>query len=487
MLVPRSFRYNAAPSMRVYDEKEQESRRRKREPKIVRAENKTRPQSPVRARTEPTRAPTPPVDVPTTPERTPVMPPKKNERVESRARSSGGRKSSKHDPNALPPAVAALLAVTQIPRPKPNQFRRRSTTADRRISIDELVNEWKSEESLKSSYGSSPTLSMLLEEDDDEEHQPTPQNGTPEEGNLHTRSTSLDSVPSLSDDNRSTLSGGSLPTPGSLRSRKSYSNFKKEKQRSLPASVDCATSHPLASLPSSDDDDEGPPDFLLTPTTPTTPKPKSSFKSNLTTSFAALRNALATFSVSSVSPSQRNPNSPMSDDMLWSHPFLFPRFSPEVRPAIEGTPTQAQRRYLNPLPLTFEEQEAPYQMALHAPYLAEQSVEGKAAPTIQMQTYSRGRRKASSSSKNRSSSSNPDPQSEAGRALTGSAGVRQREPRENSDFLRVVVLEMNMRREGKLEYGRAKIWLPPMVVRESGGGREGRVPRRWVGVSVGEC
>ena len=62
-------------------------------------------------------------------------------------------------------------------------------------------------------------------------------------------------------------------------------------------------------------------------------------------------------------------------------------------------------------------------------------------------------------------------------------GVRQREPRENSDFLRVVVLEMNMRREGKLEHGRAKICLPPRqatVPSEEGE----RVPKRWVGVSA---
>ena len=41
---------------------------------------------------------------------------------------------------------------------------------------------------------------------------------------------------------------------------------------------------------------------------------------------------------------------------------------------------------------------------------------------------------------------------------------RPREPRENSDFLRIVVLEMNMRRVGKLDSGatgKARIWLPP--------------------------
>lgn len=124
---------------------------------------------------------------------------------------------------------------------------------------------------------------------------------------------------------------------------------------------------------------------------------------------------------------------------------------------------------------------------------------------IQMKTYSRPTPPKRSKAK-----SGPNPNSEAGRALAGPPLVRQREPRENSDFLRVVVLEMNMRRIGKLEEtigGRARIWLPPrqnVVLVEAkevpvegtevmlGGGpvmvegkRMGKVvPRRWVSVGV---
>lgn len=82
--------------------------------------------------------------------------------------------------------------------------------------------------------------------------------------------------------------------------------------------------------------------------------------------------------------------------------------------------------------------------------------------------------------------------------------ARQREPRENSDFLRMVVLEMNMRRSGKLRDDiptRARIWLPPRkngsqrflsfgefpdVESESESESESTVPERWIGVSV-EC
>lgn len=359
------------------------------------------------------------------------------------------------------------------------------------MSIDELVNEWKSDDSPGRSFGSSPSLHVLLEDLDvlDPRSASSPEASQESREYMHTRSTSSDSVPSLEADDRSLLSIGSPSTPGSLHSRKSNSNLKKDLPRSQPArGEECGMNHPLISLPSSDENED------LVISTPgsraSTPKPKFSFKSNLTTSLQALKSA-ALSSLSSLKSLPAPPSgdrrlllgagaSPMADDMLWSHPFLFPRFSPEVRPDIRGTPTEAQRRYLNPTPLTFEEQEAPFQQALHAPFLEEELGD---VPTIQLQTYSRGK------GRNRSKrSETPDPNSEAGRALAGAAAAtaRQREPRENSDFLRVVVLEMNMRREGKLEMGRARIWLPPRqeVEYEQSATGSKRVPRRWVGVSA---
>ena len=65
--------------------------------------------------------------------------------------------------------------------------------------------------------------------------------------------------------------------------------------------------------------------------------------------------------------------------------------------------------------------------------------------------------------------------------------MRQREPRENADFLRVIVLEMNMRRVGKLDaraVGRARIWLPPRKTSASkapASNGTGGVPHRWIG------
>jgi hypothetical protein len=49
----------------------------------------------------------------------------------------------------------------------------------------------------------------------------------------------------------------------------------------------------------------------------------------------------------------------------------------------------------------------------------------------------------------------------------GSNIARQREPRENSDWLRILVLEMNMRRSGKFSeeaVSHARVALPPRKV-----------------------
>lgn len=272
---------------------------------------------------------------------------------------------------------------------------------------------------------------------------------------------------------------------------------RKEKNICLLDAEDCGLDHPLGLL-SLDDYDT---DFSATPT----PKSKngrkrlsSSFKSNLTSSLQALK-ARALSSLSSLNQAMNQADAAFSDETLWQHPHIFPRLSSEIRPTpFVSTPTRSQRRYFNPTPLSFEEQQHHWQRALSA---LDSDVPN--APMIQMQTYRRS--SPSPNRKPRRNSGTPDAKTEAGRALAVPAGIpqsRQREVRENSDFLRVIVLEMNMRRRGKLEdgtAGRAKIWLPPRkvsVVREDVFDEEGdeeqltegpvgrKVPRRWVGVSA---
>jgi hypothetical protein len=500
MLVPRSFKYSSPPATPVNDHKPTlritprdklpatpDARQRPRAAE-------SRPQTPPPITDDMMRKPSRPVDVPS-PEKARFSGSKTVGHSKGRASCAGKKKDqmpAQHRADALSPSVAALLAMTTIPR-RQRQTQRRSSSK-RQVSIDELVNEWKSDDSLVKSYESSP-LSILLESSDElGEARSSSLQSELYQRSSYERSESSDSVPSLEGDAHSMFSSGSPATPGSMRSRKSSMIARKESPRTLPVRECCAEDHPLIPLPLGNDNDFNfaSPHDLATPT-----KPKSSFKSNLTTSLQALKvAALSSFTPRKTSSlslrSRRSANraeraivaSQLSDEVLWSHPFLFPRFSHEVRPEYNGTPTSAQRRYLNPIPLSFEEQEAPFQQALHAPYLTERYPGTENAPTIQMQTYNKS---GSRGSKGRTSSSKADADIEADGSVVNAAvaaAMRQREPRENSDFLRVVVLEMNMRREGKLEMGRAKIWLPPRQSAESDVVVQGKVPQRWIGVSA---
>ncbi|KAI7147802.1 hypothetical protein KC344_g2496 [Hortaea werneckii] len=524
---------------------------------------------PTSPESEPMRPTSKPVPVPTaSPRNQPAIANNMHTTMPARNRNTSAkgkrRPRDAHDPDALSPSVAALLAMTAIPPPRPNQFRRKSCE-QRRISIDQLVSEWKKDDAWRtSSLSSSPGLSVLLEDACDSSEEPSfsPEGSATENGLLQSRSTSSDSVPSLDIDDRSVSSFGSPATPESFRNPRSPHSYKRERALSQVITEDTTLDHPLGPTPlASDDDDDSNNSLLSAPkTNVSTRKSRSSFKSNLTTSLRALRKSLPSFNLNNATvPTQRNPStSAFSDQMLWSHPALFPRFSSEIRPPqVEGggLPTSAQRRYLNPSsaslqgpppssssspiktppqssrPLTFEEQEAPFQQALHAPYLAEAAAVGEALPSIQMQTYTRNgaggnnRRGKTTPVARRNTGgavgvpSQPDAASEAGRALSGEStggngdtglgggsGIfRHREPRENSNFLRVVVLEMNMRREGKLESGRARIWLPPrqqysMSSRLSSASPyffpedeedeekfeqdQEKVPRRWRGISA---
>ncbi|KAM0722148.1 hypothetical protein Q7P37_001589 [Cladosporium fusiforme] len=500
MLVPRSFKYSSSHTSPVIEP--QASPRNSPRSKPTATPHSQTPSRPskqphthAQTSSDTMRPPSQPVDVPL-PERTRASASKTVGHAQGKAYGAGRRKRNmpdQHKAEALSPSVAALLAMTTIPR-RPRQNRTRLSDK-RQISIDELINEWKSDDRLGKSYDSSP-LSILLDNADDCVESRTPSYQSSQYSRpQYERSTSSESIPSLEADESSLLSFGSPATPDSIHSRKSSMAGRKDSPRSKPIRESCIEDHPLKPAPEVDEDD-----FTFRPDhSPTAPKSKSFFKSNLTTSLQALKlAALSPFGQRKNTPApntrvRRTSNkperggsvSPLPDDVLWSHPFLFPRFSPEVRPDYKGTPTSAQRRYLNPTPLSFEEQEAPFQQALHAPYLAEQQFRDTTdGPTIQLQTYSRsGSRGSKSKSASKSAAADVDADDMVVNAALAAA-MRQREPRENSDFLRVVVLEMNMRREGKLEMGRAKIWLPPRQSAEGDAVVQGKVPRRWIGVSA---
>jgi len=159
---------------------------------------------------------------------------------------------------------------------------------------------------------------------------------------------------------------------------------------------------------------------------------------------------------------------------------LSPQYTDERRPSLsEDIPDPALRRYLNPITAS------PSELHFHHNHRPGQRSQEQISASIQLQTYQR----SVTPSKNATSPPIFMPSSKdvfASDSLVGAySSTRQREPRENSDFLRVIVLEMNMRKAGKLNeaaMGRARIWLPPRQLgKQQDPGTEG-VPRRWVGI-----
>jgi hypothetical protein len=416
-----------------------------------------------------------------------VIPPRMPSRTASapqtvRARGQNGgrpaRTHSAHNADAIPPAVAALLAVTSIP--KMPQRRRKPALADRRISMDELIQEWKQDDTeIPSSVVGSPLDLLLGRVDESEDEYGSLQSMEQEKDSYSATSRSISSEslatipPSLDFDDPSYSSHwDNLSTPDSI-SRKSLPE-RRERIVSSPPKEDCALDHPLLHYGPDESDD-----FIITDVAqlveslPATTARFKSFKSNLTASLQALRSAAKNFSNFTA------PSIPQDDFLTRS--LLAPKFTSEMRPKmVDGLPSPALRRYLNPQPAPISPTEL--SMQLHDSLMIDADTETH-APMIQMQTYDRRGR-------NKSRRRTSDPYSEAGRAQSTPPTVRQREPRENSDFLRVIVLEMNMRRVGKLDskaVGKARIWLPP---RRPGSSKSpafqstSGVPDRWAGIAA---
>lgn len=399
-----------------------------------------------------------------------------------RARGLHGARPSRlpksHDSNAIPPAVAALLAVTAIP--KIPARRRKQSAMDRTISMDELIQEWKQDDSdIPPSVIGSPLDLLLGRVDESEDEYGSLVSLEQEKNSLMTsRSISSESItlpPSLEFDDPSYASHwDNISTPESI-SRRSLPE-RKERIVSSPPKEDCILDHPL--LHFGPEECEEIIKTNITEMINTVPAPNDrfkSFKSNLTASIQALKSAAKSFSnftAPSVPP----------DDFL-TRSLLSPTFTSEMRPKhLEGLPSPELRRYLNPQSAPTSPTEL--SMHLHDSLKFDGDIDDY-APMIQMQTYERRGR----SQKNRRSRA-VDPNSEAGKVMSNEPTVRQREPRENSDFLRVIVLEMNMRRVGKLDskaVGRARIWLPPRKLGpnkapslQSASG----VPDRWLGITA---
>lgn len=372
-----------------------------------------------------------------------------SEKRESNKRRSRGQHKG------IPPAVAALLAVTAIPvtQKKPQRGGRTrkpsleiyveqtppessSPVPDNLFIVDENADDSTlifgplidNEPVSFSRCSSSAALSILLSPPDDFDDRDSCSDSV--------NSSSSESVPSLEDDTASILSWSGPITP-TLRDRRS--------RVVSPPPEDCALDHPLlftkekvvelplAQAESSNDAAVQGFRTLL------------SFKSNLTASIRVLKSAAKSFSSFSAPLTQ-------PDDLLTRSIFSnTPRYADEKRPRLsKDVPTPAMRRYLNPSTSVGQENHC--------------------TGAIQMQTYNRVRRVPRQKTR----------PVQISRTDEGDT-PRPREPRENSDFLRVIVLEMNMRRGGKLSdtaQGKARLVLPPRQVPKKPRA-VGDLPRRW--------
>ena len=477
MMVPRAYAYSSPNVTTGLSLNEKRA--------SVNAAQKKNPRTSSKPKTEATAAlkktaglspspstPSKPVIIPT---RTRQDGRRKTEENEERERERKSRSPADHDRSQLSPSASALLAMTTIPEP-----RRFTMLKTRRINIQNthrsVLRNLERENSSRSLSSSNPkTWEFLLSPPDDGEIDDESVESDATVGRFSSvRSMSTESMPSLEADSESLCSSSNPETPGVAGSSRGG-------RKSLSTSIgeECASNHPLLppspqvidSIPENASIDVGSsPDLRLSPT-----RHKSSFKSNLTASFRAVRSAARSFS-NFASP----PATIQQDDLLSSSLLsLTLPYAVEKRPLPSSDPPgPALRRYLNPLPLSPSELHFHPAPASPARNTDRQPAQVKAS--IQLQAYQPGARVSEHASAppiflpNRSQ----DSPSGSSRSLDRNAldtedafatsPSRQREPRENSDFLRVIVLEMNMRKCGKLgngDPGRARLWLP---ARQSG-------------------
>lgn len=404
------------------------------------------------------------------------------ERRHGRGQSEkGGRRTRNiHSPDALPPSVAALLAITAIPPQKNHTIRSRSGSRQK-LTVDAILQHTNvSEKEFGLALGKSP-LDFLLSPPEDEEETTGSDNGR--ESVLSTRTMSMESVPSLDnssiDDSSPSLESlvtpGTTPTSRGRRARPVHSLSHRESSED----------HPLAgSELDMDELDFGtfqktqPEEVEVKTEEKTSSSPrKFAFKSNLTASLRALRSVGKTFS------SLAAPMIPPDDFLTRSIISIDPQvpFTDErMPPRLEDTPTPALRRYLNPTTNAPIEAHVPSSLAQTMPALT-------CTASIQMQTYKVSRSSRSSSPNVISRRTQSGPASTVALAAETGPLARQRDMRENSDFIRVAVMEMLMRKKGKLDDqrpGRARWALPPRKpptkpyeIAENG------VPVRWIAIT----
>jgi hypothetical protein len=432
-----------------------------------------------------------------------VIPPKRGSRTttarrDNRSRtpsktSGTSRRSSSSSANDrhIPTSFTSMLDATAIPVPRRNWSTRRPRKTPRGTHAEDfrrmLQEELKSKEDHFLDGTVYSPLDILLSPPDDHNEKLLPGNDSELASPPSVRSTSSESMPSLDHGLASPSSLSSPPTPPSNRSPP------ERRQPRYSHCEECDLDHPLLET-EVDDCDFTAIQNNSEPVIPATVSPKrsasfgrlgSTFKSNLTASLRAIKSAaqsVSTFATPSVQP----------EDFLTRSLFIItPEMTDDRRPLpMQQTPSPELRRYLNPSPI-HPAPMSPAEMYVYHdhPHDTPQS-SGTCPVSIQMQTY----RRASSRGNRRS---NFHIASKEHKCVTFDPEIppmsRQREMRENSDFLRVVVLEMNMRRSGKLREDippRARVCLPArktiyrLSEQYEDGDDNSTVPSRWVGISA---
>ena len=475
MMVPRSYLHQSAPLTSSIEKTE-----RVDDPLVMRQnpgkktsgmEMASRSGKPAWLSSAPPASASKPMVIPT---RTRYGGERKPKGTTPRKRETSVDKKDAHDSEAVSSSMAAWLAMTSQPNPQysPALSRSRRSKSGSRNKRGEAMDADDARHALSASDFQS--WSVLLSPPSDRELEKSSFTGeTTHNAASFVRSVSNDSMPSLDTDYGSSPSISDVSTP---RIVPRADRGRKPKEPSSSITEECLLDHPLLPPSPTDvsDGDVPGPGTLNLCTSPRSPiKPKSSFKSNLTASLAAFRSAARSFS-----------DFVSRDDYLTrSLLSMTPPFTDERRPLpSRDIPDPALRRYLNP------RNDVSAELHLHHDFSPPQQSRTRCTASIQLQTYERVPQPSSKASAPPIFAS----ASSANEAITAAAdepystpSPRSREIRENSDFLRVIVLEMNMRRSGRLDGaspGRAKMWLP---ARQDGKGGEQEledgVPKRWLG------
>ena len=258
-------------------------------------------------------------------------------------------------------------------------------------------------------------------------------------------------------------------------SNKSDPTYRRPRQKSLSSSYteDCGPNHPLSRKAEANTIPEEPAVIVLQGRDPINEtiitEQKSFLASNLSASIRVLKSAAKSFSGLSAARGQQLTRSILS---------ISPQYTDEKRPALyDEVPEPALRRYLNPCHVS--PSEFHFHTSMH-------SAARRCTISIQLQSYYRPPSPSKYATTPAIFPGGIRSLEEEASLPESSMLVRPREPRENGDFLRIIVLEMNMRKAGKLgdaALGKARIWLPPrQASSQTSTTLINSVPERWVGV-----